>query len=521
MCDLILFNANVITMDPAKAGAELIAISGNQIAAVGDNSLLRRLKQPKTRIIDCGKRTLLPGFIDAHCHLHAYAESLVSLDLSPRAHVRSLIDIQSRIRDVSGSRPPGTWIRGKGYNEFYLAEERHPNRRDLDSAAPHHPIKLTHRSGHAHILNSLALELAGITAETGDPPEGFIDREPETGMPTGILYGMGKYLARRIPPLDAAEIERGLILANEKLLSYGITSIHDASSANDLGMWSLFEGWKARGILQPRLTAAVGLKSFREFKQILHEPRTGDFGPWPAAVKIIAGEVAGSLYPTREELNEQISAINTAGLQAMVHAVEEPVIEAVCDSISHALEQQPREDHRHRIEHCSVCPPSLIRRLAKLGIMVVTQPSFIYYNGDRYLKTVPGDQLEMLYPIGSMLKSGLRVGFSSDFPVSDPNPLVGICAAVTRMTETGSRVLPDEGISLPEALERYTMGSASASFQESVKGSLAPGKAADIIMLDEDPFRIEAACIKDIRVLMTIVGGRIVWERRCLPPCSI
>jgi predicted amidohydrolase YtcJ len=512
MCELILVNGHVITMDPAKPRAELVAVSRNQIAAVGDNSLMERLKQPKTQIIDCQKRTLLPGFIDAHCHLQAYAESLVSLDLSPRAHVRSLIDIQSRIRDICGSRHPGTWIRGKGYNEFYLAEGRHPNRWDLDSAAPHHPVRLTHRSGHAHVLNSIALKLAGITAETGDPPEGLIDRDPETGMPTGILYGMGEYLAGRIPPLDTAEIEAGLILANEKLLSYGITSIHDASPANDLNLWSRFEEWKERGILQPRLTAAMGLKNFRALKGISYAPRTGSLDLGLAGVKIIADQVTGSLHPSQQELNEEISAINEAGLQAIVHVVEEPVIEAVCSAVSHALQQHPRKDHRHRIEHCSVCPAFLIQKIARLGVMVVTQPSFIYYNGDRYLKTVPRDQLEMLYPIGSMLRSGVSVGFSSDFPISDPNPLVGICAAVTRRTEGGDRLFEDHGISLSKALDMYTMGAAAASFQEKIKGSISPGKVADIIMLDEDPFGVDAACLKDIRVRMTILNGRIVWK---------
>jgi predicted amidohydrolase YtcJ len=514
MCELILFNGNVITMDPAKPTAELIAISGNQIAAVGGNSLLERLKQPKAQIVDCQRRTLLPGFIDAHCHLQAYAESLVSLNLSPRERIHAIADIQSRVRNACANRPPGAWIRGKGYNEFYLAEGRHPNRWDLDSAAPHHPVKLTHRSGHAHVLNSIGLKLAGITAETEDPPEGFIDREAETGVPTGILYGMGEYLAARIPSLDAAEIEKGLTLANEKLLSCGITSIHDASSTNDLSLWSRFEQWKARGILQLHLTAALGLKSLRELKDIPPATRTGSSDLGLAGVKIIAGQVTGSLHPRQEELNEEISAINEAGLQAVVHAVEEPVIEAVCNAVSHALQQHPRKDHRHRIEHCSVCSPSLIQRLARLGVMVVTQPSFIYYNGDRYLKTVPRDQLQMLYPIGSMLSGGLSAGFSSDFPVSDPNPLVGICAAVTRRTEGGDLLLEEQGIPLAKALEMYTVGAAAASFQEGIKGSISPGKVADIIMLDQDPFSTSPACIKDIRVRMTILGGRIVWNDR-------
>ena len=209
MCDAILINANAITMDPAQPLASLVAIKEDRIAAVSGDALLDQLRGPRTQIIDCAGRTLVPGFIDAHCHIHAYAESLVSLNLAPRERIHSIADIQDRIRDFCKSRPPGSWVRGKGYNEFYLAEKRHPNRHDLDVVAPLHPVKLTHRSGHAHVLSSLALKQAGITAETGDPPEGFIDRELTTGEPSGILYGMGDYLSGKIPFIGDAEMETG------------------------------------------------------------------------------------------------------------------------------------------------------------------------------------------------------------------------------------------------------------------------------------------------------------------------
>ncbi len=511
MSDLILCNANVITMNAAQPLAELVAISGSRIAHVAGNGKLEQLKGPGTRIVNCKGKTILPGFVDAHCHVHAYVESLVSLKLSPREGIHSIPDIQRSIREFSDGQPAGTWIRGKGYNEFYLAEGRHPTRSDLDAAAPLHPVKLTHRSGHSHVLNSLALEQAGITAETGDPPDALIDRDPLTGMPTGILYGMGEYLAARVPALKDSEIERGLRLANIQLLSYGITSVQDASSINGRDQWRRFKSWKERGLLQSRVTMLTGWRGFAgSGLESLYSCIDRD-QLRPGGVKIIVDQVTGSLRPARQELNEIVSAINAAGLQVAIHAIEEPEIEAACDAIADALSRNPRRDHRHRIEHCSVCPPHLIKRLAGLGITVVTQPSFLSYSGDRYLKTVPGGQLEHLYAVGSMRRNNLQIGFSSDFPISDPNPLVGIHAAVTRKTEGGNSVLPGQGITVADALRMYTLGAAAAGFDNNSRGSITPGKLADLVMLSENPCAIDADDIKDIRVIMTVLDGRIVW----------
>jgi predicted amidohydrolase YtcJ len=377
--------------------------------------------------------------------------------------------------------------------------------------APLHPVKITHRSGHAHILNSLALARVGVTEESGDSPGGLIDRDSQTGKPTGILYGMGPYLARKIPFLDDAEMKQGLELANNKLLSFGITSLQDASASNDRQQWRRFVALKSRDALQPRLTMMMGWKGFTEARQESFRSHLDGIDLKPGGVKIIVDQVTGSLHPDQKELDEKVSEINAAGLQTVIHAVETPVIEAACSAIACALKEVPRPDHRHRIEHCSVCPPSLLRKLAGLGITIVTQPSFIYYSGDRYLKTIPGDQMENLYAIGSMLGNGLSVGCSSDFPVSDPNPLAGVCAAVTRLTEENKRVQPQQGIGLADALKMHTLGAATAGFEEKIKGSITPGKVADLVLLNENPFIVPPDTVKDIQVMMTMIGGRIVW----------
>jgi hypothetical protein len=202
-----------------------------------------------------------------------------------------------------------------------------------------------------------------------------------------------------------------------------------------------------------------------------------------------------------------------AGFQLALHAVEEDTVEAAIIALEYALSQTPKPDHRHRLEHCSVCPPHLVQRLRNIKATIVTQPPFIYYNGERYLATVPSDDLNWLYPIGSLLNSGLRVAASSDAPVAGLNPLVGIYAAVTRAAETGQILLPQEGISRLEALKMYTLEAAYASFEEGVKGCIAPGKLADLVVLSEDPTKVLPEQIKEIEVVMTIVDGKVVWQR--------
>jgi hypothetical protein len=205
--------------------------------------------------------------------------------------------------------------------------------------------------------------------------------------------------------------------------------------------------------------------------------------------------------------------IHKAGLQASLHAVEERTIEAACDAIEYALKQLPRHDPRHRIEHCSVCPPALAKRIGDLGIIVVTQPAFIYYSGDRYLETVPPEQLKDLYPIKRLTEHNVRVAASSDFPIAKPNPLIGISAAVTRMSESRKPVLAEESMDRLEALRMYIETAAAASFEERVRGSITVGKAADLVLLNDNPTKVSADEIKTIKAEMTIIDGEVVWRK--------
>jgi hypothetical protein len=508
IADLILYNANALTLDSNYPRAQLVAIRDGRVLAVGKNGDLKEFRGSKTKVVDCRGKTILPGFNDAHCHFVALAKSMVNLNLGP-AKVHSIFDIQREIRELAQNFPQGSWIRAEGYNEFYLAEKRHPTRWELDKATSLHPVKLTHCSGHAHVLNSPALALVGISRETPEPPGGIIERDWQTGEPNGLLYDMGGFLAKRVPPLANSELCRGIKLANQELLSQGITSVQDASPGNDWERWRMFQQWKEEGSLKCRVSLMLGMEGFKQYQ----EERLAFDEIHLGGVKIILQETTGQLSPPWEELEPVMRRIQAKGLQVALHAVEGTTVEAACSILEHILQGSPRTDHRHRIEHCSVCQPEIAKRLASLGIVVVTQPAFIYYNGERYLKTVPKRQLQHLYPIATLLKAGVKVAAGSDCPVAPANPLVGIYAAVSRKAETGEAVLPDECISPLEAIRMYTESAAYASFEEGVKGSISPGKFADLVVVSDDPTKLPVEEIKDLKVEMTIIGGDIVYRK--------
>lgn len=550
--DLVLVNANVITMDPTQPSARTIGIRAGRISWVSadDSPPLGDHRGSYETVIDCRGKTVVPGFIDAHCHLVSYAHSLVGLDAGPR-NVSSILDIQDLVARAARETQPGSWILGRGYSEFHLAEKRHPTRWDLDAVSPAHPVSIAHHSGHAHLLNSLALERVGVSMETGDPPNGLIDRDIATAEPTGLLFGMNEILAQFVSPAQESQADRGVGLAGATLAAYGVTSVFDASPRNDAGRRDLFRTWTRDNRLPQRVSMAMGWDAFQDMVRDGAYPPDDDAGPPDdgadppdddacppdddadprdddadppdddpvpiAGVKIILHEITGRLSPSRAELNEMVMQIHKAGHQAILHAIEQEHIIAACTAIEEARRAVPpaagRGHPRHRLEHCSVCPPELAQRLAAAGVTVVTQPAFVYYNGERYLKTVPETDLIHLYPVGRLLRSGVAVAGSSDFPVVPPNPLIGMYAAVTRRAENGERVLPEEGVSPGEALSLFTDSAAKAIGAEALRGSIQPGKLADLAVLSADPTNVAEETIKDIRVDMTLIGGRVVWAR--------
>ena len=517
--DLVLHNASVLTLNPLMPRASWVAIDQGRIVGVSSGEPPIAVNHRPARAIDCQGGTLIPGFNDAHCHVLATAASLLAVDCSPAA-VSSIEDIKEKLQTRSAQVAKDTWLRGTGYNEFYLREGRHPNRWDLDQAAPDHPVRLLHRSGHAMVLNSRALALAAIHKDTLELPDGVIEREDGTGEPTGLLLEMNEYLDGVIPSLSKDEVEVGIGLFNERCLALGITSLQDATPGNDLERWELFADLKKRGLLTPSVTFMAGASHMPRFLQEGFTFGYGVHGLRPSAAeglhlgaaKIVVTMTTGTLQPSRDELRRLVRAAHLSGFQIAIHAVEAEAVEEAIDAIRLGAEGSVAGTLRHRIEHCSECPPHLIEKLARNGITVVTQPGFLYYNGERYMAEVPGDRQSWLYPIGSMRAAGVPVAAGSDAPVIPMSPLMGIYAAATRRAESGDAVLPGEAVSVEEALSMYTRGSAYASFEEDVTGSIEEGKRADLVLLDRDPTTVEPEEIKDIRAVMTVVNGEVVWE---------
>jgi len=304
----------------------------------------------------------------------------------------------------------------------------------------------------------------------------------------------------------------GINLASEHYLSVGITSLQDATVVNDFGRWQTLRRFKEAGELKSHVFMMLGAEALPEFQAQGLTFGSGDSQLRLGAVKIILNESTGELQPPPEELNRLVLDAHRAGFQVAIHAVEESSVEAAITALEYAHSHLPQAGRRHRIEHCAECPPHLLKRLSKLQAVVVPQPPFLYYSGERYLGELTSNQLKWLYRIKSFHDGGLIVAGSSDSPIVPNNPLVGIYAAVTRQAESGQQLLPQECISPGQALAMYTINAAYASFEEGIKGSITPGKLADIVVLSGDPIKSPPEQIKEIKVEMTIIGGKVVWE---------
>jgi predicted amidohydrolase YtcJ len=510
--DLLLLNARLITCDPTQPRASALAIGGGRILAVGSNAGIEQFRGRGVREIDCGQRSAVPGFIDAHCHFFALLRSFFSLDLSPPA-VHSIRDIRNLLLRKARFTPPGRWIGGAGYNEFYLEEKRHLTRFDLDDVSLSHPVILYHRSMHACVLNTLAMQLTGISGDSGEPPGGTIERDLETGKPNGLFFNMAGYLQERIKqPISTEEMAWAAGQANAQYLSLGITSLGEASVTNDFNQWLAYKKLKEDGLLKSRLQVFPGYSSLKEFRERGLVSGSGDDQLSAGPLKIVLNASGSGLVPPQDELNRILLEASRSGFSVAIHAIEQAAVESALTALEYARLEYPCPPLPQRIEHCSECPPPLQRRLAAVRAAVVSQPSFIYYSGERYLTQVEPRVRRWLYPFKSLLGLGITLAASSDSPVVFNNPLTGIYAAVTRRAESGDLLTPSQAVTAGQALEMYTLQAARASGRESTLGSLAPGKLADLAVLSADPLSVPPDEIRSIRVLMTLIGGEVVWE---------
>lgn len=530
--DLLFINGQVITMDPRRPMAEALGTWGNRIAAVGTTAELAGLKGPATRVIDLRGKSLLPGFIDAHCHLADYGMYLTGVDCRYPA-VRSIADIQEKIRRAVETTPPGQWIRGLAYDHKKLREGRHPTRWELDAAAPRHPAVVFRTCYHIAVANSRALELAGITADTLDPKGGRILRD-ENGQPNGVLADAALKELGGLSEPSPDELRGALIEGAKGVLAHGITSIHDAGGPGPVQMQAVVAARRA-GALNVRvymllwsstaleethssfLGARIGSGFGDDWLRIGHFKLMVDgssSGPTAAmrAPYDSNPEDSGLLYYSEEEVADLFSRAYRCGYQLTAHGVGDRGVEVVVNGIRAATEGAEPLPVPPRIEHCGFVDPDLLRRIKALNIMPIPQPAFIYDFGDGYLQDY-GRRTRYMFACRSFFDHGIVAAASSDCPVTSPNPMLGVYAAMTRKTRTGQVVGPEEAVSLQEALRMYTVHGARASGEADRKGSLAVGKLADLAVLSDPILDVGVETIKDVQVVMTIVDGRGVFER--------
>jgi len=512
--DLILKNAHIITLDPRLPFAQMIAVKGDRILFIGTSNHLSDFQSPGTKVIDCNGQTVTPGFNDAHCHVFSNIRRLLSVDLST-PDIKSIDDIKGAIKRQVEKTPPGEWINATDYNDFTLLEKRHLTRWELDEVSPDNPVVLSHRSLHACVLNSLGLSLAKITTETPEPKGGFIGRDINTGEPNGLLVEMLAFIREQIlPPISDSELDKGIKLANLQYLSMGITSLGEATYVNDIHRWQRYQHFKQAGLLASRVYMMCGFETIKEFKAAGMKWWQGDENLRLGAMKIVPSLISDTLNPSKNELIQHVLEAHRAGFQVAIHAVQNTLVEAVIGVYEevkrHVLDFATR---RHRIEHCAECTPDLQTRLYNLGLLVTTHPSFAYFSGDRYLATVSPEMIPHLYPLKGLLDKGLHLAAASDSPVVNNNPILGIYGGVNRLTSTGKQMSPEQAISALDVLKMYTINAAYQSHEEQLKGSLTPGKLADLVILSENPTHVPPEQIKDIRVEMTVIGGNMVWQR--------
>ncbi len=339
---------------------------------------------------------------------------------SARRKLKSINDIKAVIKAKADKTPPGEWITGTDYNEFYLAEKRHPTRWEIDEVAPNNPVILSHRSLHGCVLNSMALALAGITIETPEPAGAMIDRDvARGGEPNGFLAEMLGYIREKImPPISSEELNSGIKMANAQYLSQGLTSLQDATVVNDLKRWQQFQLFKECGLLKSRVYMMIGVETMQEFQKAGLVFGAGDENLRLGAVKIVPSMISDKLHPSQEELNSLVLHTHQAGFQLAIHGVQTGLVDAIICAYEYLQHNVPDFDiKRHRIEHCSESPPQLMERLKKLNPVIVSHPSFVYFSGDRYLATVAQDLVPWLYRFGTMVKK--RINSSRRFRFAD------------------------------------------------------------------------------------------------------
>jgi predicted amidohydrolase YtcJ len=529
--EIAIVNGVVLTMDPDRPSASAIVVEDGVIAYVGDTADARALVGPNTRVIDAGGRTIVPGFIDVHMHPRAPFDEMGPygrLDLTPEGGVNTREDLFDKLRRKIAVTPPGRLIVGSRYQDDLIGG--HPTAAELDAIAPDHPVILVHSSGHRRSVNTLALQAAGITDDTPNPPGGAIDRDA-LGRATGILLesvpGFQPLYDALPQPTEADTLDA---FRNEfrMFMSQGIVGIGDAGASPDkLAIY--------RTLLQGGLPVRINFMASSSHLDWLIANRTRPEWQVPGltlnTVKVfhgnsLSGRTAWLYEPyahdpdyfgipperSQDEINALIRRIHDAGLQAAVHSNGDREIDMTLSAIQAAQTANPRPDPRHRIEHGSVTTPAILQRMLETGVALA--PHSYMLNHGAKMEDFGAYRWNNMEPNRSALELGIPVGGNSDHSVSPPFVMQRIESLVTRRARSNGRVYgPDQRLTVEQALGTWTIGSAYLQFEEDTAGSIRVGKRGDLVLLSQDPRDIDPEDLETIRVDYTIIGGTVAYQR--------
>ena len=524
--DTILYNANVITVNPNKPKAQAIAISGERVVAIGENNQILKLANSTTRKIDIAGKTVVPGFIDAHSHPASSGLShLRNVDID----LRSIEEIKKAIHERSKSTPPGEWILGFKYDDTKIKEGRLINKNDLDEAAPNHPVRIKHRGGHSNYVNSMALKLMGYNKNTPDPPGGKIGRESKNGNLTGQLLETAAHpLSKLIPDtFTEKDYQEGVRLITEMMTKSGVTSVTEAYGSSTF-LKAYQDAYKADE-LSMRIYSMISYREIDKFIDAGIKTGFGDNWLRIGGMKItIDGSISertarlskpyigrpndyGILVMEEEEVYKYAHKAHSNGWQIGVHANGDVGIDKTLNIYERLQRENPRLDPRFRLEHCTVINDDLVRRIKNLNAIPNPFSTYVYFHGEK-MKQYGKERLENMFAVRSFLDAGINVTQTSDYPPGPFEPMMAIQSSVTRTDINGDVWGPSQKITVDEAIKVGTINGAYASYEESIKGSLENGKLADLVVLDKDPRKVDPMEIVDIPIERTMVGGKWKYE---------
>jgi predicted amidohydrolase YtcJ len=530
--DLIIINANIQTMDRTNPTAPAVAILGRRIIAVGANDDIRQLAGPATKVIDAEGRLVLPGFNDAHVHFMSGGFQLSSVNLRDAGTPQEFAE---RIREFAAQLPKGRWMTGGDWDHERWPDAQLPTKELIDRYTPDTPVFVNRLDCHMALANSLVLNLAGITRDTQAPLGGIIERDA-SGEPTGVLKDAALGLVWKVfPPPTFEEKLAAARAATDYAASLGVTSLQDMSAGADVGV---YQALLDRGALKTRIYAVWplprwdclaatgirasfgsamlrtgGLKGFADGS--LGSTTALFFDPYLDAPNT-CGIPSDEMFPEGVML-ERVRGADKAGLQILIHAIGDRANHQVLSIYEQVEKDHGSLDRRFRIEHAQHLRAQDIPRFARAGVIASMQPAHAIDDGRWAEKRIGAGRAQTTYAFRSLLDSGATLAFGTDWTVAPLNPLLTIYAAATRRTPDGKHQdgwVPDQKISVEEAVRAYTAGSAFAEFQEHEKGTIAPGKLADFVMLSRDIFTIEPTEIENVKVVTTIMDGRVVYDER-------